>query len=513
MSDRKNVMNHKKIRLFSGIIVTLLASLACQLTSPTPASWSGTPTARAVGATNTAVARTLQAALENVTPLPPTPTPTLRQVTPQPEETRVVDGPWLIYLAPDGAGLQAYDVEAEITQVIDLPSPIYIEDLYTGLSPQGDRLLIRAGSPLNTDELALYQIDLPSLQVTKQTPLLSLVLQRRIVNQIGTLAFDTLEVVTRSDSLAWSPDGRFLAFTAALANETSDLYVLDTLNNRIDRLNGLSSQAATPFWAPSSNWLISQELGRVGEGWRVEAVYGLSVPGFGDQNVLYLPEPGSQEEVFLGWINANTFISYTNTTEGPKKLQQVRTTSPEAIPLFEESFSGAAFDQQNQVLAFLIGEQDASLQNLVAGIYTIQPDQAGYALQRAGNWVQLGWTPGGLFIAQGMQGLYAFSMQGEDIFLPNEAELRISPDGQWMVGWGDGRVAQSGARLYQTPSNYPLQTISDQNVQTVLWQPDSRGFFIFAEGDLFLVEFPQLNLNPVQIGFPDDGQFNFIYVE
>jgi len=506
-------MNQKKLRLFSSILVVLLASIACQLTSPTPASWSGTPTARALGATNTAVARTLQAALENVTPLPPTSTPTLRQVTPQPEETRVVDGPWLIYLAPDGTGLQAYDVEAEITQVIDLPSPIYIEDLYAGLSPQGDRLLIRAGSPLNTDELALYQIDLPSLRVTKQTPLLSLVLQRRIVNQIGTLAFDTLEVVTRSDSLAWSPDGRFLAFTAALANETSDLYVLDTLNNRIDRLNGLSSQAATPFWALNSSWLISQELSRVSGGWRVEVVSEIGVPGFGDQNVLYLPEPSSQEEVFLGWINEDTFISYTNTLDGSKKLQQVQTDPPEVIPLFEDTFTSAAFDQKNQVVAFYVGEVEARLQNLVAGIYTIQPDQFGFSLQRAGDWDQLVWNPGGLFLARGAQGVFAFSLQGEDIFLPDESDLRISPDGQWMVGWGDGMGFRSGARLYQTPSSYPLQTISDQAVDGILWQPDSRGFFIFAGGDLFLVEFPQLKLNPVQIGFPDDGQFDLIYVE
>ena len=506
-------MNNKKIWPLIGILVTLLASLACQLTSPTPASWSGTPTARALGATNTAVARTLQAALENVTPLPPSPTPTIQHATPKPEETRIVDGPWLIFLAPDGSGLQAFDIETETTQKIELPSPIYIEDLYTGLSPQGDRLLIRAGSPLNADELALYQIDFPSLQVTKRTPLLSLVLQRRIVNQIGTLAFDTLEIVTRSDSLAWSPDGRFLAFTGALDNDSSDLYVLDTLNNRIDRINGLSSHAATPFWALDSSWLISQELGRDGEKWRAEAVFGISVPGFGDQNVLYLPDPDSQGEVFLGWINADTFISYTITIEGSKKLQQVRTDYPEAIIIFEGSFTGAAYNQEDQVLAFFVGEQEAKLQNLVAGIYTIQPDQSGYTLQRAGNWDQLVWNPGGLFLARGAQGVFAFSLQGEDIFLPDEADLRISPDGQWMVGWGDGIGSQSGARLYQTPGSYPLQTISDQIVEAILWQPDSRGFFIFAGGDLFLVEFPQLNLNPVQIGFPEDGQFDLIYVD
>ena len=509
----KNGMKNKKTWPFIGIFVTLLASLACQLTSPTPASWSGTPTARALGATNTTVARTLQAALENVTPLPPSPTVTIQKATPQPEVTRVVDGPWLVYLSPDGNGLSAFDIQTETTLTIALPPPIYIDDLYSGLSPQGDQLLIRAGSPLNADELALYQIDFPTLQVTKITPLMSLVLQRRIVNQVGTLAFDTLEIVTRPDGIAWSPDGRFLAFTAALDNDTSDLYVLDTLNDRIDRINGLSSHVATPFWALDSSWLISQELGRDGENWRATAVTGLSVPAFGDQNVLYLPDQDSQEEEFLGWINADTFISFANTQTGLRKIQQVTTEPPEAITIFAGIFTGAAYNPDEQVLAFFVDNQEANLQNLVAGIYIIEPDQSDFTLQRAGNWDHLKWDQSGLFLARGVQGVLAFSAQGQGFSLPNEADLRISPDGQWMVAWGDGLGSQSGARLYQTTSSFPLQTISDQSVEAILWQPDSRSFFIFAGRDLFLVEFPQLNLQPIQIGFPEDGQFDFIYVD
>jgi hypothetical protein len=507
------MINTKKVKLALGIFVILLASLACQLTSPTPASWSGTPTARVLNATNTAVARTLQAGLGDVTPLPPTVTPTKKPGTPTPQETQVLDGPWLIYPAPNDEGLHAFDVDTETTLTIDLPKPMVIADLQTGLSPQGDRLVIRAGSPLNTDELALYQIVLPSLQVTKLTPLLSLTLQRRIVNQIGTLAFDILEVVTRSDSLAWSPDGRFLAFTAALDNESSDLYVLDTLNNRIDRLNGLSSHAATPFWALNSTSLVSQELGRVGEAWRAEAVYSLSVPGFGDQNVLYLPDQGAQEEIFLGWINADTFISYSNSDDGNRKLQQVGTNPIKIESIFEAYFKEAAFDQLTQVLAFNLGEKEAAPQGLVAGIYIVQPNQLGYRLQRAGYWDGLVWDPGGFFVVQGAQGVYTFSAQEQDVFLPDEANVRISSDGQWLIGWGNGIETMAGARLYQPPNTNPLQTISEKTVGAVLWQPDSRGFFIFIEGELYHVEFPSLKLNPVQIGFPDSGSFDLIWVD
>ena len=114
---------------------------------------------------------------------------------------------------------------AGVTLEISLPEPIIVSDLVNGLSPDGHTLIVRAGSPLNTDEFALYRIDLPSTTVTKLTPLLSLTVQRKIVNQEGTRAFDTLRAVSREDGLAWSPDGTYLAFTAALNVTSSDLYL------------------------------------------------------------------------------------------------------------------------------------------------------------------------------------------------------------------------------------------------------------------------------------------------
>ncbi len=147
----KQVHRQKKTLLIWGIILVLGTSMACQLTSPRPASWSGTPTA---AARNTEIALT-QAAIAGAgnfvfTPTLPTRTPeitpTLISPTPQ------ADGPWLIFINPQGQGLRAYDLSAQKTIEIDLPEPIIDTDLTRGVAPDGSKLILRAGSALNTDE-------------------------------------------------------------------------------------------------------------------------------------------------------------------------------------------------------------------------------------------------------------------------------------------------------------------------------------------------------------------------
>lgn len=489
-----------------------VAGLACRLTSPTPASWSGTPAAEARQATNTAFALTQNTRIGLGTEVLTTRTPTVLPPTSTPQPTAIPDGPWLVYPAVDAATLQAYDLDAKTAVEISLPEPIYTGDLGRGISPDGHTLVVRAGSPLNTDELALYQIDLPSGAVTQLTPLLSLTVQRKLVNEEGTRAFETLEAVTREDGLAWSPDGRYLAFTAALDNNSADLYVWNLEKGLVERLNGLYSQGVSPFWAPGSNWLISQEL-EAENGWHAEAVSGLRVPGYNGQNTLYLPVRGSLEEVFVGWANAQSFISYSQMETGPTALRQVNVDTYSVGLVLPGDFNLVALDPDSKALALVLDEAQAAEQGLLGGVYLLRSGSAAFELQQVGNWSALRWDSGGMFVASGAQGVLAFTPEGERILLSEESQLRISPSGNWMIGWGDGELQGSGARLYQSPSGNCLQNLTDLQVTAVYWQPDSKAFFMLAEGDLYRVAFPSLNLEEVTGGYPVGQTLEMIWVE
>jgi WD40 repeat protein len=405
--------------------------------------------------------------------------------------------------------IRTYDVEAETLAEISLPEPIITADLANGLSPDGQILIVRAGSPLNTDELGLYRVDLMTGQTSQLTPLLNLDVQRKIVNETGTRAFDTLRAVTRDDSLAWSPDGRFLAFTAALNTTSSDLYVWDPEKDQIDRLNGLYSHSASPYWSPGSNWLVAQDLGDFNEetGWRVEAVSGLQIPGFNNQSTLYLPDTDSRGEVFVGWLSAQSLMSYSLTAEGPKALRQVNLETHKATVNLAGAFMQAAVDPTTGAFAYALDAESAAEADLIGGVYLVLPGSASPNLIRAGSWPSLTWDPGGMFLASGSQGLLAFTSDGQSIHLPEERQARLSPSGNWIVAWGTADDTSVGARLYQSPSGTQLQSLTDLPVSDLCWQPDSKGFFILADGSLYHLVFP--GLNPVEIasGFSEDEVF------
>jgi hypothetical protein len=446
-----------------------------------------------------------------------TPTPTS---TPTPHI--VSNGSWLIYAAANGAGLNAYDIHARVTHEIGLPEPIIADDLVRGYTSDGNALFIRAGSVMNAEELALYQIDLPSsgdssngFVVSRVSPLLSISLQRQVVNQEGTRALEALTTVTRPDGLAWSPDGRFLAFTAALNNETSDLYILDTLNNRVNRANRYLTQNATPVWAPDGQWLISQELehNRSVEDWRAAFVSGLLMPSYINQDNIYTPPPDSREEVFVGWRNVETFISYSLTAQGPKLLRQVTLNRLRESMIYEGLFKQVAFDPDSGILAFIISQDSAITQGLSGGIYRLLPDSTVLHFQQGGNWDNLIWDPAGMFVASGLQGVIMFAPDGESLFLPGQGNTRLSPNGNWLIAWGDGEKSMSGARLHQSNSNHPLQTLLEGRVESLFWQPDSMAFFIQSEGVLYYFVFP--GLRPIEIadGLPLDSPLEWLWVD
>ena len=495
-------MKKSKFILAGVLLVLMLASLACKLTTAAPASWSGTPTAEARKATNDAINATQQAAVEEDEGLQ-TPTATEIMATATPRPTVAVDGPWLVYAVPDSGLIEAYDLDAGVTLEISLPEPIIASDLVNGLSPDGHTLIVRAGSPLNTDEFALYRIDLPSTTVTKLTPLLSLTVQRKIVNEEGTRAFDTLRAVSREDGLAWSPDGTYLAFTAALNVTSSDLYLWNPATGSIERLNGLYSHSASPYWSPGGNWLISQELGDYTEetGWRSEVVTGLRVPGFDDQNSLYLPAPGSQGEVFIGWLNAQTMMSYSQTANGPLELRQVNVDTLQESVLLAGSFRLAAIDPNSSSYAFVLDEAQALEKNLLSGVYLVAANSAVRSLQMVGEWNGLSAESDGIFIASGVKGLIGFSAGGNGFSLSDERMASISPSGNWMVAWGTEEGGTTGARLYQSSSGSLLQKLTELPVQDVVWQPDSMAFYLTTQDSIYRVAFPQLSLELIAEGF------------
>ena len=199
--------------------------------------------------------------------------------------------------------------------------------------------------------------------------------------------------------------------------------------------------------------------------------------------------------MFVGWLNAQTFISYSMTSEGASTLREVNAEEFDFSIIQEGPFRAAALDPISRTLVMILHNENGPSQGMVEGVYLLRPGDVDFQLLRGGIWDQISWDSGGMFFASGPQGLFVFSPDGEDMVLPDESSADLSPSGNWMIAWGDG------ARLYQPPSIFPLQTLTENQVEAVFWQPDSTGFFIQSEDRLSALSFPELRFQQVEDGF------------
>jgi hypothetical protein len=476
--------------------LVVLASLACNLTNPTPAAWALTPTARSQAQTATAYAadqvNTLQS--PNLVPPTPTPTPPLATLTPTPPANGLSkSGPWLVYPAEAGQGLVAFNPDGSQPTRIALPDLVDNSDLADGLSPTGGYLVVRAGLPGSPEGLGLYLLQFPEGRLQKLTSLLTPAIEQQAKANPAELP-DVIRAALAPHALSWSPDGRYLAFIGAVDGLSTDLYVYDLRQHQITRLTSGSNQAAIPFWAPDDLWIITQEMEHyTSQGWKVSAVYAASV--FNSKIFkLYSPPEASQGEVFLGWTQPLALVAYSKSPDGGFGLRQVEIEKLIEHPIFSGPFQELAYDPQshNLLVRLSMPPQD-DLDLPTPGIFMRSLEDPVLHLVNSGDWAGLNWQPAEQrFAAHGSQGALFVSVTKGTLILPGEGQATFSPNGTWLAAWDAGLPGvPAGIRLYQGAGQL-LQTIATGAVSFLAWQPGSGGFFYISGGHLGLVTFPGL---------------------
>jgi hypothetical protein len=474
-------------------LVLLLAGLGCSLTNATPVAWS-----RTAGVSPTSPGVSTPDETAPPTRSPATQAPTQTATGEQPGTARLLTSyPSLVYASTDQETLLVWDPAEQHAAQITLPCPLQQPtDLNRGASPTGAFLALRCLPAGETGPLLLL-VSLADGAIRNISPLLS----GEIIQASGEESPpDALQAVQDPDAIRWSPDGRSLAFVAALQGPSADLYVYTLEDENLRRLTHGSGHAATPIWSPDMRWILVQDVETFGSGagWRVNSVYAVSATT-DEIRAIYTPASESGGEVFPGWLDPENVVAYTWTPAGARDARQVPISARAAELIYEGPFDTLAFDPSSRWFVFTIGQPGAAQAGLVPGLYDLVPGSRPRDLIQAGEWRSVDWIEKpGLFTASGVQGALLVNPQGDSRLYPGEGGALPSPDGLWVAAWGDERYNRlSGARLYQ-PDGKLLEEITGESVQKLIWYPNSQTFFYQSGENVYQVSFP--GTRPVLIG-------------
>jgi Periplasmic component of the Tol biopolymer transport system len=475
-------MKSRRVLLLAAVSVLLLG-LACRYTAPTPAAWAPSSTAELDARTR--AAQTTISALEETRSPTNAPTATL---TPVPRPTAAEDGPWLIF--PDAAGEHLYALDRDSGALITIALPMLTDplDIIGGRAPDGARVLLRAGTHENLAELGLYELLNPWEPARMLTELLSQELQDAVLQNDGIQAQMALQAVQQPHPISWSSDGNNAVFPAALDGLSADLYLYRPGGSALTRLNQRFQQDFSPLWSPEQDWIVFQEVNSYTtiNVWKLSLVGALSMPNGAVTHYMHVPRDTGYWERYVGWMSALYLLTYTPTENGGIDLRLSNVSAGKPRVIFDGAFAEAAVNPQNGDVAVAVRTENNNPRK-PAGIYYSSNSGTTFEALLAGEYKNLSYTPeNGLFTAASAVGVLQFDRTGSVFMLAGEQRLGIAPDGHWLIGWGG-----NGARLY-SPQGFRLQTLTDQSVSALVWQEDSKGFFLLAQDGLFHFQFPLL---------------------
>jgi hypothetical protein len=479
-----------KVKSISAGLLFLIVLVGCSA-PVTPLTPAGTPQH-----TVETIAPAAQV-IPSSSPVPPTgEAPRIQQ--PQPF---TISEPVLLF--PTDNGLAFVNADGTGKTLLGAGSPSFDFNLGGEFAPNAGLLAINIGdNPFTPDTegccvLTVNLMNLPANTLRVITPLFSPEMQQALQEASNTgernAAVEAgIAVAENADTLAWSPDGRYLAFIAAIDGPSSDVYSYDRDTGQIRRLTDGPNQAARLFWSPDSQWIIHEEVESfgTGAGWNVKAVWAAAPDGSGNRK-LYDAEY-SGDEVFVTWVSPDTFLVYSWTAIGLQNIRLVNVDSGEAQRIGPNyPVQALAFDPESQTQLTVVDTYTAQHNNRQGGLYLASPSNPPQLIA-PGNWYDVRWLPHAqLFFAKGEDGVISVALDGTTQDFPGEGALPIdSPDGAWLLAWGDGNFTSPiGLRLYTTDGEL-ARTITEDAVTLATWSPDSTGVFYVSDGMLYYVAIP-----------------------
>jgi hypothetical protein len=461
-------------RLQYGIVVNLLFSIGLAGCGPIRITFGfpNTPTQtnppnlvtipQAATETNTL---TIEISSPTTESIPVESTPQVRPILPANQLSQA--GPWLIYATSDG--IEASNPDGSGSALVSprlLSFFAYEEsDVPEGISPNGTMFAHRIDNA-GGNGYDLELIHFPSLEREIITPLISADNLAKMKTDI-TADQNVGSAVIYDGSIAWSPDGRYLAFSAALDGPSSDLYVYDSSAKKIHHLTYGALEVALPRWTPDSKEIIYQvvETFGTGAGWSTRGLWAIHVDGSSERRIFTAPED-SGPDVIEGFYNDKMLVRHF--TMGGDSLYLADWKTGDTTLLIPDVRS-AAIEPINGSYLFI---NSAGTLYFSPDTETIFGPISKYLFSDGTVYWQD--VPGRfLVLAEGFVEVDQFGNVSDLQGIPFTAE-----------DWASTCVVTTGIDCTTLSDSF---SIPDVKNPVLYWVPDASGFFYLSNGQLFYV--------------------------
>lgn len=452
--------------------VALLVILSACGTPPTPTA-PLSPTPRP-----TVSEATVSKATPAAAPLPPpTEAPTsTAAATAAPTRPLSATGPWLAIKADDGLWIADAD-GAGLTHFVDTPLINQIAP-----SPGGGRIAFITSNAQQYNGLELNLLTLPGGEAKMITPLQQEGVDT-LTHDIGSPEYESARAIVEHKALAWSPDGKVLAFIGAPESPSADLYMYFVEDGRIARISEEPSQVYGLSWSADNNRLVFGGVDTFGTG-AGYAMAGLWVAHADGAGVGPLYAPTGADETILGWRTPDTFVAVGWNAEcGSHSIHSDNINVQNGAPqtLHDNCFNAIAFDPVSGAIMFGVDRflADFSEVKQKPGVYLLPPDatEAKQVLEVV-NATQIEWSlENNAFVVATEESVLAFTPAGEAVDPLTLSQMQglsqgtligvpkaWSPDGQWEA------VVSQGKLYVANRSDMAAQLVTDQlSIESITW--------------------------------------------
>ncbi len=500
----------KKCAITVVLIIGIFAALtACSPNTPTEAGESeiNTPTPSSSPSPTTAPIATASA------------TPTSIEVYTIPERPLSQSGPWL--LVYEFSGIWALNADGSgLTRIVDWAAEGYPNySVFLAPNPQDPIVAILAYDTTLINFPILTLVSLPSGEVIYSTPLLSDSIEETLSDSDGYWqAKDVFATVGPYNRPVWSPDGRKLAFNAAIDGDSSDLYVYDVEAGTRTRLTSGPTQSLEPAWSPDGSTIVQggaveTSWEKSGYGHGMDAVWAVLADGSGVRR-LFKSEIWGYENT-LGWITDTIVVVDTLESYCPyTNLRTIDVETGETEVHWPNGYILRAFDSATNTV--LISIQENNLPILPEcettdpqGLYLIDLDEGSSQFLEidldADAEIQYAPNAGPFFIHT-LEDLLTIQANGQTERFPAPERgydpLVIAPNGsQWLF------VDKQG-QLWMGDDAGNLTRLYEGEVEEVTWSPNGDAvFFLTGEDMIYISRTPEFTptLVSADLIFPPAG--------